>query len=42
MLSGKQMEEAMGMLIIRHKVKDYGKWRPNVRQALPNAESSGP
>ena len=24
----KQMEEAMGMLIIRHKVKDYGKWRP--------------
>ena len=22
------MEEAMGMLIIRHKVKDYGKWRP--------------
>jgi hypothetical protein len=28
MLSGKQMEEAMGMLIIRHKVKDYGKWRP--------------
>jgi hypothetical protein len=28
MLSGTQMEEAMGMLIIRHKVKDYGKWRP--------------
>jgi hypothetical protein len=28
MLSGKPMEEAMGMLIIRHKVKDYGKWRP--------------
>ena len=28
MLSGKQMEEAMGMLIIRHKVKDYGEWRP--------------
>jgi hypothetical protein len=28
MLSGKQMEEAMGVLIIRHKVKDYGKWRP--------------
>src|SRR6478736_10073839 len=28
MLRGKQMEEAMGMLIIRHKVKDYGKWRP--------------
>ena len=28
MLSGKQMQEAMGMLIIRHKVKDYGKWRP--------------
>jgi hypothetical protein len=28
MLSGKQMEEAMGMLIIRHKVKDYDKWRP--------------
>ena len=27
-LSGKQMEEAMGMLIIRHKVKDYGEWRP--------------
>jgi len=27
-LSGKQMEEAMGMLIIRHKVKDYDKWRP--------------
>ena len=28
MLSGKQVEEAMGMLIIRHKVKDYGEWRP--------------
>jgi hypothetical protein len=28
MLSGKRMEEAMGMLIIRHKVKDYDKWRP--------------
>jgi len=28
MLSGKQMEEAMGMSIIRHKVKDYRKWRP--------------
>ena len=28
MLSGEQMEEAMCMLIIRHKVKDYGKWRP--------------
>ena len=27
-LSGKQMEEAMGMLIIRHKVKDYDQWRP--------------
>jgi len=22
------MEEAMGMLIIRHRVKDYDKWRP--------------
>jgi hypothetical protein len=28
MLSGKQMEEAMGMMIIRHKVRDYGQWRP--------------
>jgi hypothetical protein len=28
MLSGKQKEEAMGTMIIRHKVKDYGKWRP--------------
>src|SRR5215470_4178549 len=27
-LSGKQLEEAMGMLIIRHKVEDYDKWRP--------------
>jgi hypothetical protein len=33
------MEEAMGMLIIRHKVKDYGKWRP-MFDKLPNAESS--
>jgi hypothetical protein len=28
MLSGKQTEEAMGMMIIRHKVRDYGQWRP--------------
>jgi hypothetical protein len=28
MLSGKQKEGTMGMMIIRHKVKDYGKWRP--------------
>jgi hypothetical protein len=30
MLSGKQMKEAMGM-IIRHKVMDYGQWRPSSR-----------
>src|SRR5207302_5409176 len=24
---GKQ-EDAMGMMIVRHKVKDYGQWRP--------------
>jgi len=28
MLGPKQGEGAMGMLIVRHKVKDYGKWRP--------------
>ena len=28
MLSGQQTEEAMGMMIIRHKVRDYGQWRP--------------
>jgi hypothetical protein len=22
------LEQPMGMLIVRHKVKDYGKWRP--------------
>jgi hypothetical protein len=24
----KQKEDAMGMMIIRHKVRDYGQWRP--------------
>jgi len=28
MLSGKQTDEAMGMMIIRHRVRDYGQWRP--------------
>ncbi|HAH64473.1 MAG TPA: cyclase [Rhizobiales bacterium] len=28
MLSGKQKEGTMGMMIIRHKVRDYGQWRP--------------
>jgi hypothetical protein len=25
---GKQKEDAMGMMIIRHKVRDCGQWRP--------------
>jgi hypothetical protein len=25
---GKQKEDAMGMMIVRHKVRDYGQWRP--------------
>jgi hypothetical protein len=29
MLSGKQKEDSMGTMIIRHKVRDYGQWRPN-------------
>ena len=28
MNEGKQKEDAMGMMIIRHKVRDYGQWRP--------------
>jgi hypothetical protein len=28
MLNGKHKENAMGMMIIRHKVRDYGQWRP--------------
>src|SRR6476661_8898937 len=27
-ISGKQREDGMGMMIIRHKVRDYGEWRP--------------
>jgi hypothetical protein len=27
-VSGTQKEDAMGMMIIRHKVRDYGQWRP--------------
>jgi len=27
-VSGKQKEDAMGMMIVRHKVRDYGQWRP--------------
>src|SRR6478672_7094615 len=27
-ISWKQREDAMGMMIIRHKVRDYGLWRP--------------
>jgi hypothetical protein len=29
MLNAKQKEDAMGMMIIRHKVRDYGEWRPH-------------
>ena len=25
---GNQRENAMGMMIVRHKVRDYGQWRP--------------
>jgi hypothetical protein len=28
MPGGNHKDDAMGMLIVRHKVKDYGKWRP--------------
>jgi hypothetical protein len=28
MFNGKHKEIAMGMMIIRHKVRDYGQWRP--------------
>jgi hypothetical protein len=27
-INGKQREGAMGMMIVRHKVRDYGEWRP--------------
>jgi hypothetical protein len=27
-LVGKQREDATGMMIVRHKVRDYGQWRP--------------
>src|SRR5262245_1069231 len=27
-ISRKQREDAMGMMIVRHKVRDYGQWRP--------------
>jgi hypothetical protein len=27
-IDGKQREGAMGMMIVRHKVRDYGEWRP--------------
>jgi hypothetical protein len=26
--SAKQKEDDMGMMIVRHKVRDYGQWRP--------------
>jgi hypothetical protein len=26
--SGKHREKPMGMMIVRHKVRDYGQWRP--------------
>jgi hypothetical protein len=28
-------EAAMGLLIIRHKVKDYSKWRPQFKVTSP-------
>ena len=31
----------MGMLIIRHKVKDYGKWRPGFDQHAKAQKSAG-
>jgi hypothetical protein len=31
----------MGMLIIRHKVKDYGKWRPVFDQHAAAQKSAG-
>ena len=30
------------MMIIRHKVRDYGQWWPNLRCACRNAEGGGP
>ena len=26
--AGKRTENTMGMMIVRHKVRDYGRWRP--------------
>jgi hypothetical protein len=40
MLSGR-MEGAMRMLIIRHKVKDYSKWRPMFDQHSLKRKAAG-
>ena len=31
----------MGMMIVRHKVRDYGQWRPIFDQPCRNAEGGG-
>ena len=35
----------MGMMIVRHKVRDYGQWRPisiSMPKSCRNAEGGGP
>ena len=38
---GKQKEDAMGMMIIRHKVRDYGQWRPIFDEHLEMQRAAG-
>src|SRR5256884_3250397 len=38
---GKQKEDAMGMMIVRHKVRDYGQWRPIFDQHAEMQRAAG-
>jgi hypothetical protein len=40
-LAGKQREDAMGMMIVRHKVRDYGQWRPLFDQHAEMQRAAG-
>jgi hypothetical protein len=40
-ISGKQREDAMGMMIVRHKVRDYGQWRPIFDQHAEMQRAAG-
>ena len=40
-INGKQRDGAMGMMIVRHKLRDYGEWRPTFDQHAEMQRGAG-